>query len=79
MIIHFFEREKMREREREKGQEKQERKKRKNATLGCVVDQTPKFLERLLEYENRIGISELLEGINLGGSRLIPGFLGLYV
>lgn len=55
------------------------RKGRKSATLGCDVDQTPEVLEGLLNYEDRIGISELLERISLGSSGLIPRFLRLYV
>ena len=48
-----------------KGEKKHERKERKNATLGCDVEQTPEVLEELLNYEDRIGINELLEGLDL--------------
>lgn len=60
-------------------EEKQERKERENTALGCVVDQTPEVLEGVLNYEDRIGINELLDDISLGSYSPIPGFLGLYV
>ena len=58
---------------------KKGRKRERTIALRCDVHQTLEFLKGLLNCEDMIGFSELLESMSLGGYGQDPRFLRLYV
>ena len=52
----------MRGERRRKKRGKTRKRRQKNVAQGCAMDQTPEVLDGQLNCENRIGISEILEG-----------------